>query len=210
VINKGYHIGMPLLIDEAFLPATLTAAPMTDDEFAGFCARYPDFNVEMTAGGEIVIMPPNYSLTAVRNGEITAQLNIWASGDRRGAVTDSSGGFLLPNGARRSPDAAWTLKHRVQTLDRAILNRFWHLCPEFIIELRSQTDRLPVLRAKMQEWIDNGAQLGWLIDPECRTVEIYRPGRDPEVRSGIDRILGEGPVGGFELELSAIWDPLSF
>jgi Uma2 family endonuclease len=200
---------MPLLIDEAFLPATLTGAPMTDEEFAGFCARYPDFNVEMTAGGEIVIMPPNYSLTAMRNAQIAVQLGSWAAGDRRGAVTDSSGGFLLPNGARRSPDAAWTLKHRVHALDAASRNRFWHLCPDFVIELRSQTDRLPVLRAKMQEWIDNGAQLGWLIDPEPRTVEIYRQGSEPEVRSGIDLIAGEGPVGGFKLELGAIWDPLS-
>ncbi len=201
---------MPLLIDEAFLPATLTAAPMTDEEFAGFCAQYPDFNVEMTAGGEIVITPPKYSLTAMRNADIAVQLGTWAARDRRGAVTDSSGGFLLPNGARRSPDAAWTLKHRVHALDQATLNRFWHLCPDFVIELRSQTDRLPVLRARMQEWIDNGAQLGWLIDPERRTVEIYRQGRDPEVRSGIDRIAGEGSVEGFELEPGAIWDPLSF
>jgi Uma2 family endonuclease len=151
---------MPLTIDEAFLPATLTASPMTDEEFVGFCAKYPDFNFEMTAGGEIVIMPPTYSVTAMRNGEITAQLKIWASRDRQGAVTDSSGGFVLPSGARRSPDAAWTLKHRIHALEPAALNRFWHLCPDFIIELRSQTDRLPTLRAKMQEWIDNGAPTG--------------------------------------------------
>jgi Uma2 family endonuclease len=201
---------MPLLIDEAFLPATLTAGLMSDQQFAEFCDQYADYNIEMTAGGEILIIPPNYSLTGVRNGEIGAQLKNWASRDRRGAVTDASGGFALPNGARRAPDAAWTLKDRILALDPASLNGFWHLCPDFVIELRSQSDRLPVLRTKMQEWIDNGAQLGWLIDPERYAVEIYRLGREPEVRSEIERITGEKPVDGFELDLRPVWEPLSF
>jgi Uma2 family endonuclease len=201
---------MQLTIDETFLPATLTAGPMSDEQFVEFCDQYPDYFIEMTADGEILIMPPNYSLTGMRNGKISAQLENWASHDQRGGVTDASGGFVLPNGARRSPDAAWTLKHRILALDQASLNGFWHLCPDFVIELRSQTDRLPVLRAKMQEWIDNGAQLGWLIDPERRTVEIYRPGREPEIRSGIDHVAGEQPVEGFDLALRPVWDPLSF
>src|SRR5215469_5301943 len=164
---------MSLVIDEIYLPAKLTASPMTDEEFAAFCAEYPDYFIEMTAEGEIVIMPPNYSLTAARNGEITSQLKIWASRDAHGVVTDASGGFLLPDGARLAPDAAWTLKDRVRELSAESLRGFWRLCPDFVVELRSQSDRLPVLREKMQEWIENGAQLAWLIDPERKTVEIY-------------------------------------
>jgi Uma2 family endonuclease len=201
---------MQLVIEESFLPVTLTAPPMNDEQFAEFCAQYADYTIEMTACGEILIMPPNYSLTGARNGEIGAQLKNWASREQRGVMTDASGGFVLPNGARRAPDAAWTLKSRVLAMDRASLNGFWRLCPDFVIELRSQTDRLPVLRAKMQEWIDNGAQLGWLIDPERGAVEIYRPGHEPEVRSGLDRVAGEQPVEGFELDLRPVWEPLSF
>jgi Uma2 family endonuclease len=201
---------MPLMIDETFLPATLTASPMSDEQFVEFCTQYADYNIEMTADGEILIMPPNYSLTGARNGEIGSQLRGWAAGNQKGIMTDASGGFVLPNGARRAPDAAWTLKRRILALDKSSLNGFWHLCPDFVIELRSTTDRLRVLRAKMQEWIDNGAQLGWLIDPERSAVEIYRAGSEPEIRIGIDGISGEGPVEGFDLDLRPVWDPLSF
>lgn len=200
---------MTFVVDEAFLPAKLTAPEMSDEQFAEFCAQYPDYFIEMTADGEIVIMPPNYSLTGMQNGEIGAQLMNWASRDGRGAVTDATGGFVLPNGARRSPDAAWTLKTRVLALGPKGIQGFWHLCPDFVIELRSQTDRLPVLRAKMREWVDNGAQLAWLIDPERRAVEIYRPGQEPEIRTEIDRIVGEPPVEGFDLDLRPVWDPLA-
>lgn len=201
---------MTLVIDEAFLPATLTASPMTDEEFAEFCAQYADYNVEMTADGEILIMPPNFSLTGMRNQKIGSQLENWASRDQRGAVTEASSGFVLPNGARRAPDAAWTQKAHIRALDSTSLNGFWHLCPDFVIELRSQSDRLAVLREKMEEWIENGAKLAWLIDPERHAVEIYRPRREPEILSGIDRIAGEQPVEGFELDLRPVWDPLSF
>ena len=201
---------MPLLIDESFLPATLTAPPMTDEQFAAFCAEHSDYFIEMTADGELLIMPPNYSLTGMRNGKIGAQLENWAAKDQRGAVTDASGGFVLPNGARRSPDAAWTLKDRVLELPPASLNGFWPLCPEFVIELRSQSDRLPVLRAKMREWIGNGAQLGWLIDPERRTVEVYRQGRETQMLVDVLEVTGEGQVDGFVLDLRPVWDPLSF
>ena len=201
---------MALVIDEAYLPATLTAPPMSDEQFAEFCAQYADYFIEMTAEGEILINPPNYSLTGARNQKIGFQLEGWASQDRRGIVTDASSGFRLPNGARRSPDAAWVFKSRVLALDRKRREGFWHFCPDFVIELRSQTDRLPVLRAKMREWIDNGAQLAWLIDPERKAVEIYRPQQEPEVRAGIEQIGGEPPVEGFALDLRPVWDPLAF
>lgn len=199
---------MQLTIDEAYLPAKLTTGPMTDEEFAEFCAEYPDHFIEMTAEGEIVIMPPSYSLTAMRNGKISAQLENWAERNNRGVVTDASGGFLLPNGARLAPDAAWTAKDRVLQLSPRSRRAFWPLCPDFIIELRSDSDRLRTLRAKMQEWIDNGAQLAWLIDPDREAVEIYRPGQPPEIREHIDSIAGEGPVQGFVLDLKRVLNPL--
>jgi Uma2 family endonuclease len=200
---------MQLTIDEAYLPVKLTAPPMSDEEFAEFCALYPDHFIEMTAEGEIVIMPPNYSLTGSQSGEIVAQLRNWASGDRHGIVTDASAGFRLPDAALLAPDAAWTLKSRILELSASQVRGFWHLCPDFVIELRSHTDRPRVSRAKMQEWIDNGAQLAWLIDPEREAVEIYRPGREPETRIGIRSIAGEGPVEGFTLDLRRVWNPLA-
>lgn len=200
---------MQLAIDEAYLPATLTAPPMTDEEFAAFCSAYADYFIEMTADGEIIIMPPKFSLTGLRNQMINVQLGNWALREGSGVCTEASTGFLLPNGARRSPDAAWTRKERIFALDDASRATYWRLCPDFVIELRSESDRLRVLRGKMLEWMDNGALLAWLIDPERRAVEIYRPGREPEILSEGLTVSGEGPVQGFELELPLVWDPLT-
>lgn len=199
---------MVLAIDEAFLPATLTAPPMTDAQFAEFCAEHPDLSFEVTAEGGLVVMPPTFTLTDFRNREIISQLDRWAKLDGRGWVGGSSGGFVLPNGARRSPDVSWTPKSEIRQLSRESLDGYWHLCPAFVIELRSQSDRLPTLRGKMREYIENGAQLGWMIDPESKTVEVYRPGREPEVLAGVESLAGEGPAEGFVLDLRTVWDPL--
>ena len=199
---------MAFLIDEAFLPATLTSHPMTDEEFAEFCAAHPDLFFEMTSEGELIVMPPTYTLTDDRNAEIIGQLKGWARRDGRGRATGSSGGFVLPNGARRSPDAAWTATARVQELSPKSIETYWHLCPDFVIELKSKTDRMRVLREKMLEWIANGAQLGWLIDPETKTCEVYRPHREPEVLVGVTSVKGEGRLDGFNLDLLPVWDPL--
>lgn len=199
---------MALVIEDAFLPARLSAPPMTDEEFAAFCAEHPDLFFEMTADGELIVMPPTRSKTGVQNAEIMGQLRNWARQGADGVVTDSSAGFVLPNGARRSPDAAWTPKSEIAKLSPASREGFWHLCPAFVIELRSKSDRIPMLRAKMREYIENGARLGWLIDPEARAVEIYRPGREPERIEQIDTIAGEGPVEGFTLDLRLVWEPL--
>ena len=196
------------MIDDAFLPATLTAHPMTDQEFAGFCAEHPGLFFEMTAEGEIIVMPPAYSFTGVLNIRIDRLLDAWAERDGRGFASDSSTGFTLPNGARRSPDAAWTLKSRVAQLDPANRGKYWRLCPDFVIELKSPSDRPRLLREKMREYLANGAQLGWLIDPDQRSVAIYRPEGQVETLTGIDSVAGEGPVAGFVLDLSFVWNPL--
>ena len=199
---------MAFVIDDEFLPATLTAHPMTDEEFAAFCAEHPDLFFEMTAEGEIIVMPPTYSCTGAQNSGISGELYAWAKQDGRGIATDSSTGFVLPNGARRSPDASWTLKSRIAKLDPANRSGFWHLCPDFVIELKSSSDRPRKLREKMREYLANGARLGWLIDPDHRSVTIYRSDAEPETRTDIDSIAGEGPVAGFILDLSSVWNPL--
>ncbi len=199
---------MAFQIDDVHLPATLTVGPMTDEAFAALCNEHPDLNLELSARGELIVMPQTFTLTGARNNEISRQLGNWAREDQRGVAFDSSTGWKLPNGARRSPDAAWILKERIKTLDKASFMGFWHICPNFVIELRSESDKLRILRDKMAEWLANGAQLGWLIDPETRTVEIYRPGYESETRAGITRLAGEGPVEGFVLDLAPVWDPL--
>ena len=176
---------------------------MSDSEFTEICDEHPDLFFEMTAEGELIVKAPTDWLTGVRNGEIFGELRSWAKKDGRGTCVDSSTGFVLPNGARRSPDASWTLKSRLTK------DGFQHLCPDFVIELKSDNDRLRTLDKKMEEYMDNGAQLGWLIDPEKRTVAIYRPGREVETLTGPDKVAGEGPVTGFVLDLSEVWDPLA-
>ena len=192
---------MAFVLDDTFLPATLSAHPMSDEEFVAFCAEHPDLNFEMTSEGELIVMAPTYSFTGVRNIEIGGQLNQWAKSDGRGFACDSSSGFVLPNGARRSPDASWTHSSRTTA------DGFWHLCPDFVIELKSDNDRPRVLAEKMKEYLANGAQLGWLIDPKNRTVTIYRPNGEVEILTGIDSINGEGPVDGFVLDLARVWNP---
>jgi Uma2 family endonuclease len=200
---------VPLLVDDRYLPVTLTTGSMTDAEFVSLCTQYPDCFLELTADGEVVITPPNYTSHGARSGVIGAQLRDWSNGNRLGAVTNCTGGFRLPNGALRAPDVGWTLKRRIYELSDQSQRAFWHLCPDFVVELRSHTDRPPVLRAKMQEWIDNGARLAWLIDPEREAVEVYRSRQAPETRIGIESIAGEGPVEGFVLDLRRVWDPLA-
>ena len=199
---------MAFMIDEALLPATLSAPPMTNGEFAELCAEHPDLFFEVTGEGDIIVMPPTYSLTGARNFELDGQLRDWARRDGRGIGTDSSTGFVLPNGARRSPNAAWTLKARIAQLNPASLEKYWCLCPDFVIELQSSTDRPRLVREKMQEWMANGAQLAWLIDPEQKSVAVYRLDGTMETLSGIDSITGEGPVAGFSLDLFSVWNPL--
>ncbi|MBL8175517.1 MAG: Uma2 family endonuclease [Bryobacterales bacterium] len=201
---------MQLIVEdfESVAPVTLHPEhpPLTDDEFVAFCEQYPDCMVEVSADGEITIMPPNYPKTSKKNSRIVAQLSMWSDEDGRGEMLDSSGGFVLANGARRAADACWIRKERVAALPAIQREKFYRLCPEFLIELRSAHDRMRKLRAKMEEYMANGAQLAWLIDPFENTVTIYRPGLPPEILDKPAAVRGEGPVEGFVLDLSKIWD----
>jgi Uma2 family endonuclease len=199
---------MPFQIDDAHLPAILKAQPMTDEEFAAFCAEHADLNFEMTADGELIVMAPAYCDTSASNCYLSAQLGTWANKDGDGVCCGPSAGFVLPNGARRSPDVSWTLKRRVEQLEKK-RNSFWRLCPDFVVEMKSGNEPLKPLRQKMVEYLEQGAQLGWLIDPETQTVEIYRPGGEVEKRADIVMLEGEGPVAGFALDLTYVWDPFA-
>jgi Uma2 family endonuclease len=195
---------MQLLVDqfETFAGAVLQPAntPLTDAQFLALCARYPDYRIETTGEGD---MPPAHPRTGQRNAAITYQLVAWTEQDGRGEAFDSSAGCFLKNGARRSPDSAWVSHERLKGLeDDAAM---WHVTPEFVIELKSASDRLETLRAKMREWTAYGAVLAWLINPETRSVEIYRADGSVEEVAGPDEIAGEGPVQGFVLRLERIW-----
>jgi Uma2 family endonuclease len=199
---------MPLLIDERYLPATLTTGPMTDEEFVELCAEHEEVCFEMTADGELIVTSPPYNLEARREEELFIQLHTWANADGLGYAGGSNEGFVLPSGARRGPDASWILKSEVAALPPEILERYWRICPDFIVEIKSHSNTLAILRAKMEEWIANGTELAWLIDPERRVVEIYRPGAEVSIVSSPETITADPPVSGFVLDLRPIWDPL--
>ncbi|HWD97750.1 MAG TPA: Uma2 family endonuclease [Bryobacteraceae bacterium] len=179
---------------------------LSPEEFFQFCQANEDWRIEQSANGEIEIMPPAGIETGGENAEIITQLTLWAKRDGRGIGFDSNTGFILPNGATRSPDAAWVSRAARDRLSPEERKVFPRLCPEFVIELISPSDSLPRLKRKMREWIDNGAQPGWLIDPRSRTAWIYRPNVDPQVLENPDTLRGEGPVAGFLLDLHEVWN----
>lgn len=197
---------MNVALQERELPVRLRFEhPLSDEELLRFCAANELLRIERDKNGEIVLMSPTGAEGGGRNAEVTADLMLWARQDGRGKVFDSNTGFTLPDGSMRSPDASWISWPRWNTLTNEERRRFAPICPEFVIELRAESDRLEDLRAKMQEWVANGAELAWLIDPERKAVEVYRPGRAPELLEGASAVYGEGPVGGFVLELARIW-----
>lgn len=178
---------------------------MSEDEFFDFCQKFQNERVERTAEGEIIIMPSCGFITSNRNAEIAAHLLIWAKKDGRGFVTDSSGGYILPNGAMRSPDAAWILKEKVETISLSKQEQFLPMCPDFVVELTSPSDSLKETKEKMQEYIENGAQLGWLIHRKTRQVFVYRPNAEIEILDNPETVSGEPLLIGFELDLREIW-----
>jgi Uma2 family endonuclease len=185
--------------------------PMTDEELMRFCAANEVLRIEREPNGEILVMTPSGSRTSKMNLRIRRFLDEWAEADGRGVGFDSNGGFTLPDGSMRAPDGAWVELRRWQALSAEQQTGYAPVCPDFVIELRSPSDRLPDIEAKMEQWIANGAEVGWLIDPERRdperrVVAIYRAGEEPEVLEDSSSVQGSGPVAGFELVMSRVWD----
>jgi len=186
---------------------TSPAIELSDDEFFALCQINRDLRFERTAEGDIIIMAPTGAETGTRNADITAQLRNWAKHNGEGVAFDSSTGFKLPNRADRSPDGAWVLRSRLATLSREEKQKFLPLCPDFVIELLSPTDRLDSTKAKMDEYIENGSRLGWLIDPESRHVHVYRPNSLVVTIENVSEISADPELPGFVLDLKEIWQP---
>ena len=178
---------------------------LSEQEYLAFCRANPDLRVERTAEAEIVIVPPVGGEGSFRSGDAFGELRSWAKKDGRGRAFDSSVEFLLPDGSALSPDASWVSNESLDRLSLEQRKEFLRLSPEFVIEVMSPSDRLKTAQAKMEQWIANGARLGWLIDGDQETVHVYRKGRPPKIYRGIQELAGEGPVKGFLLKLRAIW-----
>ncbi|NEP14379.1 MAG: Uma2 family endonuclease [Symploca sp. SIO2C1] len=179
---------------------------VTPEQFEALSAVNRNLRLERTAAGELIVNPPTGGESGRRNFNITGQFARWQEEhEDLGEGFDSSTGFRLPNGADRSPDAAWVIRERWQSLTPQQRRGFIPLCPDFAIELRSESDSLSKLQAKMHEYIDNGAKLGWLIDPQNRRVEIYRAGREAEVLEHPSSLSGEDILPGFILNLRRVW-----
>lgn len=186
---------------------TRPALEMDEEQFFEFCQLNRDWRIERSAEGDLEVMVPTGYETSDRNAEITMQLRLWAKQDGCGIASDSNGGFILPNGAMRSPDAAWLRRERLTNFTPEQKQKFLPLCPDFVIELRSPSDPLAPIEAKMREYIENGARLGWLIDPEERKVHVYRQNDQVEIADKPDNMSGDPILPGFELNLKPIWEP---
>jgi Uma2 family endonuclease len=178
---------------------------LTDEQFFNLCQVNRDLKFERTATGELIIMPPTGGETGNRNGRLNQQLFNWSDTDLTGIAFDSSTCFKLPNGADRSPDAAWIKLSRWNTLTEEQKEKFPPICPDFVIELLSPSDSLKVAQEKMREYIDNGVRLGLLINRKSRQVEIYRQGKEVEVLESPVTVSGEDILNGFVLNLGMIW-----
>ncbi len=190
------------------VPSTMA---LTDEQFFQLCMANEEWRMELTAEGELIIMPPTGGESGIRNSDLNLQVGLWNRQTRLGYVFDSSTIFQLPNGAKRSPDVSWVIRERWEALSPEERRRFPPLCPDFVVELRSETDSLPKLQSKMLDYLANGLRLGWLIDPQTPLVEIYRPNRDVETLNFSAEqtplsLSGESVLPGFILDLASIFN----
>jgi Uma2 family endonuclease len=187
------------------LPAiNLSGVKFTHAQFAELCETNRELQLELSSTGELIILAPTAWGSSKRNFKLGGQIYIWNEQTQLGEAFDSSGGFVLANGAQRSPDVSWVEKSRIEAINPDP-NKFLPLAPDFLIELRSATDSLPKLQEKMREYQANGVRLGWLIDPQNQRVEIYRPSEDVEILQSPTQLSGEKVLPGFILDLTAIW-----
>lgn len=198
VFEQVSPIALPVAVD-------VHSLQLTDEQFLQLCRDNRDLRFELTAEGELIIMPPTGSMTGWRNADINYQLTAWAKSDSTGLTFDSSTGFRLPNGAKRSPDAAWITRDRWDALTEQEKEGFAPVCPDFVLELRSPDDSLSSLQDKMAEYIENGARLGWLIDPKARRVYVYRPGQPVECLEQPEAASGDAVLPGLVLKLKDLW-----
>lgn len=193
-------------IDAINITLDLYPFQMTDEAFYKFCQRNKDYRFELDKRGKLIIMPPTFLETSRKNNEVNFQLTFWAKKDKTGLPFESDGMFTLPNGAKRAPDAFWITKEKYFSLtEEEREEKFARIIPDFVIELRLKTDNLKIIKEKMEEYIENGVRLGWLIDPYEKQVHIYRQNGEVEILENPKRVSGEDVLQGFELELKEIF-----
>lgn len=202
-MSATLNISFPEPIVVHFEPSKLT---MSDEEFFEFCQLNPELRIERSSEGDIIVMPPTGGKTGIQNVKLIVALGSWSEKDGTGQAFDSSTEFILPNTAGRSPDASWIRNERWSSLSEKEQEQFPPLCPDFVVELRSRTDSLKTLQSKMDEYIANGAQLGWLIDPIERKVHVYRPGRTSEILNDPETVSGDPLLKNFVLDVRQLWD----
>jgi Uma2 family endonuclease len=202
-MSATLDISVPEPVVVHFEPSKLR---MNDEEFFEFCQLNPELRIERTSGGDIIVMAPTGGKTGRRNARLIAAFGIWAEKDGSGQFFDSSTEFILPNGAGRAPDLSWIRNERWLALTEKQQEQFPPLCPNFVVELRSPTDQLETLKTKMEEYVANGAELGWLIDSLERKVHIFLPDMAPEVLEGPREVSGEPLLKGFVLDVQVPWD----
>ena len=184
------------------LPPSTT---LSDQQFYDLCLANPDIKIERNARGELIFMPPTGGETGKRNAKLTSRFVVWNEDAGLGEVFDSSTGFKLPNGANRSPDVAWVKKERWEALPPETREKFPPIAPDFVLELMSPSDNLEIAQAKMQEYLENGVRLGWLINRQKRQVEIYRPDRPTQTLDTPEQLSGAEVLSGFALGLNLVW-----
>ncbi|MGH3089408.1 MAG: Uma2 family endonuclease [Rubrobacteraceae bacterium] len=190
-----------------WVPKKRSFAPEDDEWLFAFCRMNDELRIERTSDGELEIEMPTGGKTGNRNFELTAELSIWTRRDGTGVGFDSSTGFILPNGALRAPDASWVKRERLSSLTAGQKEKFLPLCPDFAIELRSPSDSLSKVEEKMREYIENGAKLGWLLDPVERKAHIYKSDGSVEVIENPESLSGDPELPGFTLTLKPVWEP---
>lgn len=190
-----------------YVPTVFDFSPMrlSDEQFESLARNHPDLNLELSAEGELIIVAPTLPDTGWKNNELSFLLTVWAKKEGTGMVFDSSTLFTFPNGAKRSPDAAWVKRDKWEALSPSEKKKFSRLVPDFVVELRSGTDSLKTLRRKMTEYISNGVRLAWLIDPLAEQVSIYRANGEVEIFDDPETVSGEDVLPGFELNPRALW-----
>lgn len=178
--------------------------PLTDDEFERMSEHCDGASLERSKEGAIIVNPPAGHSTSDANSEINRQLRNWWIRHRHGRTSDSSGGFFLPDGSSLNPDAAYVTSEQLQGITQEDRTRFLRLAPAFVIELRSPSDSLGQCMKKMKNWMANGVEVGWLVDPYAKQVHVYEQGASSRVESGLT-VAGSGPVEGFALDLEEVW-----
>ena len=209
IVQEVKMVQTPAMPDNQTLSMELPSSIglyVTQEQFAALAAVNRDLRLERNAQGELIVNPPTGWETGERNRSLTGQLDRWyEENEDLGKAFDSSTGFILPNGATRSPDASWVSQERWDALTPEQKGTFANICPDFVVELRSSSDRLEPSQEKMREYIDNGARLGWLLNPQQRQVEIYRPGLAVEILENPTDLSGEEVLPSFVLNLRRVW-----